>query len=67
MFANLSKYWHTNVLHCIVALIFQEASRLGLYIKNKDGGEYENWCWPGNKHSLGLSPKTWLGKTLCTR
>ena len=17
-------------------------------MKNKDGGEYENWCWPGN-------------------
>ncbi|XP_031551690.1 neutral alpha-glucosidase AB-like [Actinia tenebrosa] len=27
--------------------IHEEASRLGLYIKNKDGGEYENWCWPG--------------------
>ncbi len=26
----------------------QEATRLGHYVKNKDGGEYENWCWPGN-------------------
>ena len=28
-------------------LLLQEASRLGYYIKNKDGGEYDNWCWPG--------------------
>ena len=27
--------------------MLQEASRLGYYIKNKDGGEYDNWCWPG--------------------
>ena len=28
--------------------ISQEATRLGYYVKNKDGGEYENWCWPGD-------------------
>ena len=21
---------------------------MGYYVKNKDGGEYENWCWPGD-------------------
>ena len=21
----------------------------GYYIKNKDGNDYEGWCWPGDK------------------
>ena len=27
--------------------LLQEASSLGYYVKKKEGGEYENWCWPG--------------------
>ncbi|XP_076130945.1 neutral alpha-glucosidase AB-like isoform X1 [Alosa pseudoharengus] len=28
--------------------IHKEISSKGFYIKNKDGGDYEGWCWPGN-------------------
>lgn len=27
--------------------IFSEAQQLGYYVKNKDGGEFDGWCWPG--------------------
>ena len=27
--------------------IYSAASRDGLLVKNKDGKEYEGWCWPG--------------------
>ncbi|XP_041765356.1 neutral alpha-glucosidase AB [Anopheles merus] len=25
-----------------------ECTDKGLYVKNKDGGDYEGWCWPGS-------------------
>ena len=25
-----------------------QASEKGLFVRNKDGGEYEGWCWPGS-------------------
>ncbi|XP_068182026.1 neutral alpha-glucosidase AB isoform X3 [Antennarius striatus] len=28
--------------------IHNEIRSLGFYIKNKDGGDYEGWCWPGS-------------------
>ncbi|XP_062341665.1 neutral alpha-glucosidase AB-like isoform X2 [Osmerus eperlanus] len=28
--------------------IHSEIRSKGFYIKNKDGGDYEGWCWPGN-------------------
>uniref|UniRef100_A0A667WLH2 Glucosidase II alpha subunit n=1 Tax=Myripristis murdjan TaxID=586833 RepID=A0A667WLH2_9TELE len=28
--------------------IHNEIRSRGYYIKNKDGGDYEGWCWPGN-------------------
>ncbi|XP_030224716.1 neutral alpha-glucosidase AB isoform X3 [Gadus morhua] len=28
--------------------IHTEIRSQGFYIKNKDGGDYEGWCWPGN-------------------
>ncbi|XP_028409802.1 neutral alpha-glucosidase AB-like isoform X2 [Dendronephthya gigantea] len=28
--------------------IHREASSKGYYVKNKDGGDYEGWCWPGS-------------------
>ncbi|KAL0973871.1 hypothetical protein UPYG_G00212250 [Umbra pygmaea] len=28
--------------------IHNEIRSRGFYIKNKDGGDYEGWCWPGN-------------------
>ena len=27
--------------------IHKEAQAQGLYILNKDGNEYDGWCWPG--------------------
>lgn len=29
--------------------IHNEIRSRGFYIKNKDGGDYEGWCWPGKK------------------
>lgn len=28
--------------------IHNEISSKNFYVKNKDGGDYEGWCWPGN-------------------
>uniref|UniRef100_A0A3Q2NRX2 Neutral alpha-glucosidase AB n=1 Tax=Fundulus heteroclitus TaxID=8078 RepID=A0A3Q2NRX2_FUNHE len=28
--------------------IHNEISSRGFYVKNKDGGDYEGWCWPGS-------------------
>lgn len=27
--------------------VHTEAERNGYYIKNKDGNDYDGWCWPG--------------------
>eukprot|EP00093_Oithona_nana_P001923 01923.XXX_16815_20980_1 [CDS] Oithona nana genome sequencing. len=27
--------------------VHKELTDLGLYVKNKDGNDYEGWCWPG--------------------
>ena len=27
--------------------VHNDLSSAGLYVKNKDGGDYEGWCWPG--------------------
>ncbi len=27
--------------------IHNEIRSRGFYVKNKDGGDYEGWCWPG--------------------
>lgn len=29
--------------------IHNEIRSRGFYIKNKDGGDYEGWCWPGKR------------------
>ncbi|CAH3179912.1 unnamed protein product, partial [Porites evermanni] len=46
--------------------IHEEASRLGYYIKNKDGGEYDNWCWPGSSSWIDFTNpeirKWWASK-----
>ena len=28
--------------------IHEDAKALGHFVKNKDGGDYEGWCWPGS-------------------
>ena len=25
-----------------------EAQAAGVYVQNKDGGEFDGWCWPGS-------------------
>ncbi|KAJ7374235.1 hypothetical protein OS493_007312 [Desmophyllum pertusum] len=46
--------------------IHEEATSLGYYVKNKDGGEYENWCWPGTSSWIDFTNpeirKWWAGK-----
>lgn len=32
--------------------IHNEIRSRGFYVKNKDGGDYEGWCWPGRKLSV---------------
>lgn len=27
--------------------VYSEAKGLGFLVKNKDGADYEGWCWPG--------------------
>ncbi|CAD7696507.1 unnamed protein product [Ostreobium quekettii] len=37
--------------------VHKEAERLGHYVKNKDGNDYDGWCWPGSSSYLDvLSP-----------
>jgi len=32
--------------------VHQEAQRLGHYVKNKGGSDFEGWCWPGSSSYL---------------
>ncbi len=35
--------------------IHTEATDKGLYIKSKDGGDFEGWCWPGSSSYLDFT------------
>lgn len=35
--------------------IHKEATDLGLYIKDKGGGDYDGWCWPGSSSYLDFT------------
>lgn len=35
--------------------IHKEATELGLYIKNKDGNDFDGWCWPGQSSYLDFT------------
>ncbi|XP_075723709.1 glucosidase 2 subunit alpha isoform X10 [Rhipicephalus microplus] len=38
--------------------IHSEATDRGYYVKNKDGGDFEGWCWPGSSSYLDfLNPE----------
>jgi len=40
--------------------IYHEAKAKDLFIKNKNGNEYDGWCWPGSSAYLDFSnPETW--------
>lgn len=32
--------------------VHEDAMRLGYYVKNKDGTDYDGWCWPGSSSYL---------------
>lgn len=40
--------------------LHEEIRSRGLYVKNKDGGDYEGWCWPGKrlKNSTSITRKS---------
>lgn len=41
--------------------IHSEIRSRGFYVKNKDGGDYEGWCWPGkSRTTLNRSPENVL-------
>ncbi|XP_077522334.1 glucosidase 2 subunit alpha isoform X7 [Amblyomma americanum] len=46
--------------------IHSEATEHGYYVKNKDGGDFEGWCWPGSSSYLDfLNPEVrqwWASK-----
>lgn len=45
--------------------IHKEASDKKYYVKNKDGSEFDGWCWPGG--ALVLLPCVFvLPRVLCT-
>eukprot|EP00124_Ichthyophonus_hoferi_P000356 Ihof_evm23s12 gene=Ihof_evmTU23s12 len=35
--------------------VHQEATQKDFYIHNKDGGEYDGWCWPGSSSWLDFT------------
>ncbi|XP_050680339.1 neutral alpha-glucosidase AB [Leptidea sinapis] len=32
--------------------LHEDATEMGLYVKNKDGKDYDGWCWPGSSSYL---------------
>ncbi len=44
--------------------IHNEIRSRGFYVKNKDGGDYEGWCWPGK--TLTPFTRTFLYKYTVT-
>mmetsp|Transcript_37728 Transcript_37728/g.84060 ORF Transcript_37728/g.84060 Transcript_37728/m.84060 type:complete len:895 (-) Transcript_37728:499-3183(-) len=35
--------------------IFSEAEKAGHYVKNKGGGDFDGWCWPGSSSYLDVT------------
>merc|ERR1719399_2495605 len=35
--------------------IHKEATQKGLYVKNKDGDDFDGWCWPGASSYLDFT------------
>ncbi|KAL4422944.1 hypothetical protein ABPG75_009141 [Micractinium tetrahymenae] len=50
--------------------LFKEAEEKGLYVKNKDGADFDGWCWPGSSSYLDmLSPtvRDWWAEQYSTK
>lgn len=37
--------------------LHDEIQSRDLYVKNKDGGNYEGWCWPGKRLNIAAKCK----------
>merc|ERR1719502_1282177 len=35
--------------------VHDAAKRQGLYVKKKDGNDFDGWCWPGKSHYLDFT------------
>jgi alpha 1,3-glucosidase len=35
--------------------VHSEATKLGLYVKDSAGKDYEGWCWPGSSSYLDFT------------
>ena len=38
--------------------IFKEATERGLFVKDKDGNDFDGWCWPGSSSYLDQTSST---------
>ncbi|PSC68247.1 putative glucan 1,3-alpha-glucosidase [Micractinium conductrix] len=50
--------------------LFKEAEEKGLYVKNKEGGDFDGWCWPGSSSYLDMvSPavRDWWAQQFSTK
>lgn len=36
--------------------VYQEGKNQGFLVKNKDGNDYDGWCWPGLYISIYITP-----------
>lgn len=44
--------------------IHNEIRSKGFYVKSKDGGDYEGWCWPGKRWRNWSDPQSKKGKEM---
>lgn len=52
--ANTSCCHHPRSLFSSSFIVFSPPST-GLYIKNKEGGDFDGWCWPGSSSYLDFT------------
>lgn len=38
--------------------VHKEATTAGYYVKNKDGADFDGWCWPGSSSYLDFTSPT---------
>ena len=60
---SLCEQWHCFVFFFLTIILllnnqfapFVRTLFSGLYIKNKDGGDFDGWCWPGSSSYLDFT------------
>ncbi len=53
--AHCIPYVYSNVIYVCSWNIHQEATEKGLYIKDRDGKDFDGWCWPGSSSYLDFT------------